>query len=349
MATLAVGLALGSTRSPAAARGSSVGELLAADSAWSAHWREAGFVRAFTDIATADVFYLTAGHPTIRGPRSVAQLLASDSTLIPAPVAERALKVGISADLDFGYTCGYTKTTGVDTAAAHGRYLAVWKRIDGRWRLAALALTRTSATTDSARLLVDEPPAITEAKRESAESARTRVLQADSSFSALATKTSVAEAFAQYAAADAVSMSGEGSMPVGPDAIRQMFSGVPPGFRMIWAPVAADAAGSGDLAFTVGEAILTVPGDAAHPTRTSYSKYLTIWQKQANGEWRFVADGGNSRPSPYAAHLHLISRSLHATSNTSLRFSANSSVGSMTAGPAIVPNVDLESGPPSAG
>jgi len=31
---------------------------------------------------------------------------------------------------------------------------------------------------------------------------------------------------------------------------------------------------------------------------TFYSKYLTIWQKQNTGEWRFVADEGNSRPAP---------------------------------------------------
>jgi ketosteroid isomerase-like protein len=27
-----------------------------------------------------------------------------------------------------------------------------------------------------------------------------------------------------------------------------------------------------------------------------YSKYLTVWKKQRDGNWRYVVDGGNSRP-----------------------------------------------------
>src|SRR5437870_5855743 len=29
-----------------------------------------------------------------------------------------------------------------------------------------------------------------------------------------------------------------------------------------------------------------------------YSKYLTLWARQADGAWRFIADGGASSPSP---------------------------------------------------
>jgi ketosteroid isomerase-like protein len=28
-----------------------------------------------------------------------------------------------------------------------------------------------------------------------------------------------------------------------------------------------------------------------------YSKYLTVWKKQRDGSWRFVADGGSARPA----------------------------------------------------
>jgi ketosteroid isomerase-like protein len=54
--------------------------------------------------------------------------------------------------------------------------------------------------------------------------------------------------------------------------------------------VAAQIAPSGDLGCTVGEAQIA--------TLKRYSKYLTIWRRQADGSWKFVADGGNARPAP---------------------------------------------------
>ncbi len=33
-------------------------------------------------------------------------------------------------------------------------------------------------------------------------------------------------------------------------------------------------------------------------SRTSYSKYLTIWRRADAGQWRYVIDGGNDRPQP---------------------------------------------------
>ena len=76
----------------------------------------------------------------------------------------------------------------------------------------------------------------------------------------------------------------------GRDAIAGAFAGFPADAVLEWAPVAAEIAASGDLGCTVGRASVT----ALH----SYSKYLTIWKRQADGSWKFVADGGNARPGP---------------------------------------------------
>ena len=76
----------------------------------------------------------------------------------------------------------------------------------------------------------------------------------------------------------------------GRDAIGAAFADFPVDAVLDWAPVAADVAGSGDLGCTVGE--------AAVAPRRSYSKYLTVWKRQPNGAWKFVADGGNARPAP---------------------------------------------------
>jgi hypothetical protein len=57
-----------------------------------------------------------------------------------------------------------------------------------------------------------------------------------------------------------------------------------------WWPVAAAIAESGDLGCTVGEATIA--------SLNHYSKYLTIWRRQPDRSWKFVADGGNVRPPP---------------------------------------------------
>jgi ketosteroid isomerase-like protein len=76
----------------------------------------------------------------------------------------------------------------------------------------------------------------------------------------------------------------------GRDAIGAAFAGFPAHAVLEWAPVGANIAASGDLGCTVGEAAVT--------TLRAYSKYLTIWKRQPDGAWKFVADGGNARPGP---------------------------------------------------
>ena len=58
-------------------------------------------------------------------------------------------------------------------------------------------------------------------------------------------------------------------------------------------PVRSFVAQSGDLGATVGEAEISVPN-----APVLFSKYLTVWQKQADGSIKFVVDGGNARPAP---------------------------------------------------
>jgi hypothetical protein len=49
-----------------------------------------------------------------------------------------------------------------------------------------------------------------------------------------------------------------------------------------WAPAIARAAGSGDLAFTVGW-VFNSDGQ-------TLGKYFSVWQKQNTGEWRYIVD-----------------------------------------------------------
>ena len=80
-----------------------------------------------------------------------------------------------------------------------------------------------------------------------------------------------------------------GLLTRGPEAIGRAVD-FPAGWR--WQPVAAGAAGTGDLGWTVGEA--TITSKNAAPT---HSKYLTIWTRRGDGAVRFLTDGGNPRPA----------------------------------------------------
>jgi ketosteroid isomerase-like protein len=50
-------------------------------------------------------------------------------------------------------------------------------------------------------------------------------------------------------------------------------------------------AATGDLGYTVGIAVRR-----GADGRVGYTKYLTVWRRQPDGEWRWVVDGGSPRP-----------------------------------------------------
>jgi ketosteroid isomerase-like protein len=59
--------------------------------------------------------------------------------------------------------------------------------------------------------------------------------------------------------------------------------------KLEWAPEAAEIAASGDLGYTYGPWRLTPP-DARAPV--AFGHFLTVWQKQADGHWKALADKG---------------------------------------------------------
>jgi uncharacterized protein (TIGR02246 family) len=54
---------------------------------------------------------------------------------------------------------------------------------------------------------------------------------------------------------------------------------------------------SGEIAYDVGRYSMTIPTGGG--TRQDRGKYLTVWKRQSNGEWRIVADSFSSDlPAP---------------------------------------------------
>jgi ketosteroid isomerase-like protein len=251
--------------------------LLAAD---RAHARSSDFLSAFAD----DARYLHPDAPLVRGTQAIRAVLAGAHR----PVTWAPEYGDVSDDGTLGYTYGWTQL-----GDQQGKYLACWrKQADGPWRISAYARTKLAnlASTPPATPVPTTPEVLPAPPVRGRADSR-ELLSADSAFSALSVARGAKTAFVTFAADQAVLL-GPGGTPMthGREAIGGAFAGFPADAVLEWAPVGADIAASGDLGCTVGEAAVRARG--------TYSKYLTIWKRQPDGAWKFVADGGNARPGP---------------------------------------------------
>ena len=83
-------------------------------------------------------------------------------------------------------------------------------------------------------------------------------------------------------------------MSVGAGAIRaRMATPARMQSQWLWHPVYAGASADGDFGYTVGES--TIRSSQAADASVYEGKYLTVWQRQADGSLKFILDSGNSR------------------------------------------------------
>lgn len=123
------------------------------------------------------------------------------------------------------------------------------------------------------------------------------LLAADRAFNEMAQTEGVAVAFGAYLAEDA-RMLNAGSQPIlGLAAVNERMSGFPKEAKLIWDPIEAVVSESGDLGFTWGRFRSIVPLEDG-TEQVSHGKYVTIWQRQADGQWKAALDIGNANPSP---------------------------------------------------
>lgn len=90
-------------------------------------------------------------------------------------------------------------------------------------------------------------------------------------------------------------------MPIATDsgAIRKVITDMVsmPGFSLHWSAAKADVSTSGDLGYTSGSYEMTM-NDAAGKPMTEKGKYVTVWKKQPDGQWKAVQDIFNSDAAP---------------------------------------------------
>lgn len=88
-----------------------------------------------------------------------------------------------------------------------------------------------------------------------------------------------------------------GSPPVvGKDAIRTAMAKTFANVKLKWTPTHAELFKGGDLGYTVGNYEAIRPSQKGESV-TARGTYLTVWQKQPDGSWKVVWDGGSQDPA----------------------------------------------------
>jgi hypothetical protein len=262
-------------------------ELLASDRAASALSSDSGFVAVLGKSLDRDGVLLWPGAPVVVGADEAKRLMVAISARDTMRLNWQPLGVELARDSTLGFTWGVAVITSrLTPGAPHiGRYTAVWRRDAGRWSISALLFTGVNPVATSLApgipLSRSPAPAIGPAGH---------FVAADLAFARLAGDSGAAVAFRTWAAPDAIAAGGSGVLARGPDAIASGVAG-PAVWR--WHPVAAGSSRTGDLGWTVGEAV--IQPKTGEP---SYSKYLTVWSRPLGRPIRFLTDGGNARPPP---------------------------------------------------
>jgi ketosteroid isomerase-like protein len=247
--------------------------------------------------AADSIVMLMPALPIIVGRANVLDAIDSLNAVTNRTMSWRPIRAELSADGTRGYSYGYGRrvaSTDTLTSVAPIQYLSFWRRDAGAWKLAAWMVSAGGADAPATAPPACAHPGPPTYYSTSDSDAIATVRSADLDFSARSVKSGAGAAFAEFIAADGASI-GTGSTEItcGRDAVAQALQPLGPGV-LTWEPRVADAAPSGDLAFTSGDA--TIRGEQG----LAYSKYLTVWKRSANGKWYFVADGGNSAPPPAA-------------------------------------------------
>ena len=116
------------------------------------------------------------------------------------------------------------------------------------------------------------------------------VQKADADWSAAA-QSKQADAWLAFYADDAVVLPPNQAMATSKGEIRKSITDLLalPDLSVSWQTTKAEAARSGDLAYTYGTYELT-SNDAQGNATTDHGKYSEIWKKQADGSWKCIVD-----------------------------------------------------------
>jgi ketosteroid isomerase-like protein len=274
-------------------------ELLNADITRGDVVRRRGLSQGFADAFADDAVFLRGGLPILRGNPAIRAVVAAESASAGTAIRWQPVRAEVSRDRASGFTYGYAVlgNTGQASSLRVDRYIAFWRKGAAGWRIVGYAETYGAPPGPSAVPAAAVEGMLADVAMSSTRSAVDPIRAADVAFAREAERLGAGEAFGRYAAPDAQMFSAAGEFITGPQAISASFGPAVANSSFTWQPVYGEISSSGDLGFTVGNAVVTLERqDGAAVVR--YSKYLTVWKRQQDGTWKYVVDGGNSRPSP---------------------------------------------------
>jgi ketosteroid isomerase-like protein len=139
------------------------------------------------------------------------------------------------------------------------------------------------------------------AQKANLEAAKAAIMDADTQFSKV-TGDKRLEGFASFLAEDVTTIRADQPVVQGKQAMAERWSRLlnDPAMAIEWKPQVARVASSGDFGYTIGSYRVT-RSDAQGQRVVSTGKYVTIWQKQADGSWKVVHDSGVADTSPQTA------------------------------------------------
>ncbi len=263
--------------------------LLALDFQRSDSLARRGLASAMRPLFDPSVIYLRAGSYTAYGAEPALRLIAASRPQSPAFTAWQPIGGGVSRDQLTGYTFGIAVRAQPELSGALiERYIAIWSRTRNTpWRIAAYV----EVSPGSLSTLTGEKSSPVVDNRKPAHD----LFRVDSVFGEHASALGPATAMREFLSEDGV-LFATTQLVVGPRNASDYFESRR-SFSISWVPRDARIAASGDLGYTIGDAVSTSLSSAG-VAQQRYTKYLTVWRKDAGGHWRVAVTGANDRPSP---------------------------------------------------
>jgi len=115
------------------------------------------------------------------------------------------------------------------------------------------------------------------------------MMDADRAFSKMSEEKGMKNAFLEYIDSNGVLLRPNQLPVIGADAIDYLIQQNDSAYTLKWEPRNGTVAQSGDLGYTYGIYAL----QPKQKDTILYGTYVSIWKKQANGQWKYVLDSGN--------------------------------------------------------
>jgi len=122
------------------------------------------------------------------------------------------------------------------------------------------------------------------------------LFQTDMEFSEFSVENGAAEAFKMYLMEKAVQLPSGQNPILGRDKIYEDMIKAGSDYTLSWEPQDGEVSSSGDMGYTWGIYTLSFQIDSGE-NQSQQGKYLNVWEKDVEGNWRVIIDMGNQNPN----------------------------------------------------